>query len=93
MGKDYVEKDLFGWDNEFGHEKRVLENFEASQMLVSNAEYLVPTLKNVLSASSTLHLNKLERLCLECNLKKYFRKWCLTLGEGYRHVIPIVQTL
>ena len=40
MGKDYLEKDLFGWDNEFGHEKRDLEGFEASKMLVSNAEYL-----------------------------------------------------
>ena len=40
MGKDFLEKDLFGWDNEFGHEKRVLDDFEASQMLVSNAEYL-----------------------------------------------------
>ena len=40
MGKDFLEQDLFGWDNEFGHEKRVLEDFEASQMLVSNAEYL-----------------------------------------------------
>ena len=34
MGKDFLEKDLFGWDNEFGHEKRVLDDFEASQMLV-----------------------------------------------------------
>ena len=40
MGKDYLEQDLFGWDNEFGHEKRDLEGFEASEMLVSNAEYL-----------------------------------------------------
>jgi hypothetical protein len=44
MGKDYVEQDLFGWDNEFGHERRVVENFEACQMLVSNAEYLVSML-------------------------------------------------
>lgn len=40
MGKEFLEQDLFGWDNEFGHEQRVLEAFEASQMLVSNAEYL-----------------------------------------------------
>lgn len=40
MGKDHVEKDLYGWDNEFGNEKKTLKPFEASQMLVSNSEYL-----------------------------------------------------
>lgn len=40
MGKDHLEQDLYGWDNEFGHEEHSLEDFEASQMLVSNAEYL-----------------------------------------------------
>jgi len=40
MGKDFNEKDLYGWDNEFGNEKKTLKPFTASQMLVSNAEYL-----------------------------------------------------
>jgi len=40
MGKDYHEKDLYGWDNEFGNERKTLKPFTASQMLVSNAEYL-----------------------------------------------------
>ena len=40
MGKDNLESDLFGWDNEFGSEEKVLLPFKASQMLVSNAEYL-----------------------------------------------------
>jgi len=40
MGKDHHEKDLYGWDNEFGNERKTLKPFKASQMLVSNAEYL-----------------------------------------------------
>ena len=32
--------DHFGWDNEFGSETRELVGFQASQKLVSNAEYL-----------------------------------------------------
>jgi len=40
MGKDYQERDLYGWDNEFGNERKTLKPFTASQMLVSNAEYL-----------------------------------------------------
>jgi len=40
MGKDYHEQDLYGWDNEFGYERKKLKPFTASQMLVSNAEYL-----------------------------------------------------
>ena len=27
MGKEFLEQDLFGWDNEFGHEQKVLEAF------------------------------------------------------------------
>ena len=30
----------YGWDNEYGHERKILKPFTASQMLVSNAEYL-----------------------------------------------------
>jgi len=30
---------LYGWDNEFGHHRYVVEDFEASRYLVSNAEY------------------------------------------------------
>jgi len=40
MGKDHHGADLYAWDNEFGSEKKVLRPFTASQMLVSNAEYL-----------------------------------------------------
>jgi len=40
MGKDHHEQDLYGWDNEFGNERKTLKPFKASQMLVSNAEYL-----------------------------------------------------
>ena len=40
MGKDFHEQDLYGWDNEFGNERKELKAFTASQMLVSNAEYL-----------------------------------------------------
>ena len=40
LGKDYHEQDLYGWDNEFGYEKKSLKPFTSSQMLVSNAEYL-----------------------------------------------------
>jgi 5-histidylcysteine sulfoxide synthase len=40
MGKDFHEHDLYGWDNEFGNERQELKTFTASQMLVSNAEYL-----------------------------------------------------
>nr|XP_012557475.2 uncharacterized protein LOC100215679 [Hydra vulgaris]XP_047133732.1 uncharacterized protein LOC100215679 [Hydra vulgaris]XP_047133733.1 uncharacterized protein LOC100215679 [Hydra vulgaris]XP_047133734.1 uncharacterized protein LOC100215679 [Hydra vulgaris] len=40
MGKDNLESDFFGWDNEFGSEEKILKPFRASQMLVSNAEYL-----------------------------------------------------
>ena len=39
LGKDFHEQDLYGWDNEYGHERKVLKPFTASQMLVSNAEY------------------------------------------------------
>ena len=40
LGKDHMDTNFYGWDNEFGFEKKKLEAFEASQMLVSNAEYL-----------------------------------------------------
>eukprot|EP00090_Calanus_glacialis_P047225 TRINITY_DN9685_c0_g1_i1.p1 TRINITY_DN9685_c0_g1~~TRINITY_DN9685_c0_g1_i1.p1 ORF type:complete len:1465 (-),score=349.19 TRINITY_DN9685_c0_g1_i1:88-4482(-) len=40
MGKDFYEQDLYGWDNEFGNERKTLNPFTSSQMLVSNAEYL-----------------------------------------------------
>jgi len=40
MGKDHHEQDLYGWDNEYGSERKTLKPFTASQMLVSNAEYL-----------------------------------------------------
>ena len=40
LGKDFHEQDLYGWDNEYGHERKILKPFTASQMLVSNAEYL-----------------------------------------------------
>ncbi|XP_057311153.1 uncharacterized protein LOC130648998 isoform X1 [Hydractinia symbiolongicarpus] len=40
LGKTNLEQDLYGWDNEYGHEEKHLESFQASQMLVSNAEYL-----------------------------------------------------
>ena len=40
MGKDHLEADLYGWDNEFGREAKILRDFEVSEMLVSNAEYL-----------------------------------------------------
>jgi len=40
MGKDHLEQDLYGWDNEYGSEVKEIQTFEASKMLVSNAEYL-----------------------------------------------------
>ena len=40
LGKTHLESDYYGWDNEYGVERKELEEFEASQMLVSNAEYL-----------------------------------------------------
>ena len=40
MGKDNLEQNYYGWDNEMGQEKKELQEFQASQMLVSNAEYL-----------------------------------------------------
>lgn len=40
LGKAYLESDFYGWDNEFGSESKKLKSFEASQMLVSNEEYL-----------------------------------------------------
>jgi len=39
LGKDFHEQDLYGWDNEYGYERKNLKPFTASQMLVSNAEY------------------------------------------------------
>ena len=35
-----VDDQLYGWDNEFGYEKHDLKSFEASAMLVSNADFL-----------------------------------------------------
>lgn len=32
--------DTYGWDNEYGHQRHDVAAFQASQMLVSNAEYL-----------------------------------------------------
>jgi len=40
LGRDHHGQDIYGWDNEFGSEKKVLKPFTASQMLVSNAEFL-----------------------------------------------------
>ena len=39
LGKDFHEQDLYGWDNEYGAERKTLRPFTASQMLVSNAEF------------------------------------------------------
>ena len=39
LGKRHIESDLYGWDSEYGFEKKTLESFEVSQMLVSNAEF------------------------------------------------------
>ena len=41
MGKDHVEKDFYGWDNEFGSETHTINDFEVSETLVSNAEFLM----------------------------------------------------
>ena len=41
LGKDHVEQDFYGWDNEFGTETHSINDFEVSEMLVSNAEYLM----------------------------------------------------
>ena len=35
-----VDDQLWGWDNEYGYEKHDLKSFEASAMLVSNADFL-----------------------------------------------------
>eukprot|EP01062_Namystynia_karyoxenos_P015652 TRINITY_DN1568_c0_g1_i1.p1 TRINITY_DN1568_c0_g1~~TRINITY_DN1568_c0_g1_i1.p1 ORF type:complete len:1371 (+),score=475.37 TRINITY_DN1568_c0_g1_i1:150-4262(+) len=40
MGRPWEGTPYYGWDNEFGHEKRVLRPFQASTHLVSNAEYM-----------------------------------------------------
>jgi len=40
MGRDHHGQDLYAWDNEFGSEVKDLKPFTASQMLVSNAEFL-----------------------------------------------------
>ncbi|XP_065674423.1 uncharacterized protein LOC124819331 isoform X2 [Hydra vulgaris] len=40
MGKDNLESDIYGWDNEYGSEEKLMLPFKASQMLVSNAEFL-----------------------------------------------------
>ena len=40
MGKDNLEADFYGWDNEFGGEVFNVPDFEVSQKLASNAEYL-----------------------------------------------------
>jgi len=40
LGRDHHDQNIYAWDNEFGSEKKDLKPFTASQMLVSNAEYL-----------------------------------------------------
>jgi formylglycine-generating enzyme required for sulfatase activity/2-polyprenyl-3-methyl-5-hydroxy-6-metoxy-1,4-benzoquinol methylase len=40
LGKDHLEGDFYGWDNEFGSETHELQGFKVSQTLVSNREYL-----------------------------------------------------
>ena len=39
LGKSYNDR-LYGWDNEYGSQSFDVENFKASQFLVSNGEYL-----------------------------------------------------
>lgn len=39
LGKKVDDK-IWGWDNEYGYEKWDLNDFQASAMLVSNAEFL-----------------------------------------------------
>ncbi len=39
LGKDFVDP-VYGWDNEYGHHQAEVGEFEASQYLVSNAEFL-----------------------------------------------------
>ncbi len=40
LGKSHNAHDFYGWDNEYGKEILTVEDFEASQYLVSNREYL-----------------------------------------------------
>jgi len=38
LGKDYTDP-LYGWDNEYGKKSYIIQDFQASRFLVSNAEY------------------------------------------------------
>ena len=38
LGKDYSDP-LYGWDNEYGKKSYIIQDFQASRFLVSNAEY------------------------------------------------------
>jgi formylglycine-generating enzyme required for sulfatase activity len=40
MGKENLEGDFYGWDNESGSEVFSLPDYEVSQKLASNEEYL-----------------------------------------------------
>lgn len=39
LGKNFIDSNFYGWDNEFGTENEYLENFSVSQFLVSNLEF------------------------------------------------------
>lgn len=40
LGKSHQSDDFYGWDNEYGNNSVIVEDFEASKYLVSNGEYL-----------------------------------------------------
>ncbi len=40
LGKGFDDHGLYGWDNEYGYEKRNVEKFQVSKYLVSNGEFM-----------------------------------------------------